>query len=121
MASGVVSVRLSHDVAEKVRTISTLEHRSVAETIKILTEEALKLREFPGITFTDGPTGRRARLIGGIDVWEVLEPYVLAGHDWRTLRDSYPFLDEATLRLAVRYYEAYPQEIDARIGLNQRA
>lgn len=52
------------------------------------------------------------------DVWEVLEPYITAGHDWQTLRDSYPDLDEGLLLTALRYYEAYPDEIEARIRLN---
>jgi hypothetical protein len=77
------------------------------------------MREFPDILFTDGPTGRRASFRLGPDVWEVLEPYVLGGRDWERLRQSYPDLDEGTLRTAVRYYETYPEEIDARIAANQ--
>ena len=50
---------------------------------------------------------------------EVLEPYLLAGHDWQALVESYPDLDERVLRTALRYYAAYPAEIDARIALNQ--
>jgi hypothetical protein len=117
--AGPMSVRLPAITEEKVRRIAVLEHRSLAETVRILTEEALKLREFPELTFTDGPTGRRATLISGPDVWEVLEPYLLAGKDWAALRASYPDLDEALLRVAVRYYDAYPEEIEARVALNQ--
>lgn len=80
---------------------------------------SLSLPEFPDITFTNGPTGRRATFIHGPDVWEVLEPYVLSGKDWTALRESYPDLPEGTLRSAIRYYESYPDEIDARIALNQ--
>ena len=119
MATAPVSLRLPDNVAEKVRTIAALEHRSFAETVRLLTEEALKLREYPAITFVDGPTGRRARFLQGPDIWEVLEPYILSGKDWSALQQSYPFLDEALLRLAVRYYEAYPEEVEARIALNQ--
>ncbi|MHB0874982.1 MAG: hypothetical protein ACYC5O_02935 [Anaerolineae bacterium] len=115
------SLRLPRAMAEKVRTIATLEHRSFAEMVRVLTEEAIKMREFPDIVFTDGPTGRRATLRGGPDVWEVIEPYLLAGKDWSVLRQSYPEMDEAKLRVAVRYYESYPDEIEARIALNQAA
>ena len=114
-------VRLPDGTAEKIRALASAEQRSPAEMVRLLAEEALRLREFPEITFTDGPTGRRATLINGPDVWEVIEPYALAGRDWQALRDSFPELDEGTLRSAVRYYEAYPDEIDARIALNQRA
>jgi uncharacterized protein (DUF433 family) len=113
-----ISVRLPRTTEQKVRTLAAIEHRSLAEMVKLLAEEALKAREFPEITFTDGPTGRRATLINGPDVWEVIEPYFLAGKDWQALRESYPHLDEPLLRTAIRYYEAYPDEIEARITLN---
>jgi hypothetical protein len=114
-----LSIRLPDDTAGKLRMMAAMEHRSLAEMLRLLAEEAIKLREFPDVIFTSGPTGRRATFIHGPDVWEVVEPYVLAGRDWQALRESYPELVEALLRTAVRYYEAYPKEIDARIALNQ--
>ena len=119
--TSALSVRLPEATAGKMRTLAALERRSLAEMLRLLAEEAIKLREFPELIFTDGPTGRRATFIQGPDVWEVLEPYVLANRDWQALQDSYPELDEGLLRTAVRYYEAYPEEIDARIALNQPA
>lgn len=113
------SLRLPKATADKVHLIAALEHRSFAEMVKVLTEEAIRMREFPGITFTAGPTGRRAAFRDGPDVWEIVEPYLLAGKDWQALRDSYPDLDEAKLRVALRYYESYPEEIEARVALNQ--
>ena len=116
-----VSLRLPDLVAEKVSCMAALEHRSLAEMTRLLVEEAIKLREFPDIVFTEGPSGRRATIRDGLDVWEIVEPYLLAGKDWGVLGESYPDLDQATLRAAVRYYEAYPGEIEARIALNQGA
>lgn len=40
--------------------------------------------------------------------------------DPEVLRESYPDYDQAILHSALRYYEAYPDEIEARIALNQR-
>ena len=114
-----VSLRLPEEIARKVQTIATLQQRSAADTVRILTEEAIKGREFPEIVIVEGPTGRRATLRDGLDVWEVLEPYIVAGRDWLALRESYPDVDGAKLRLAVRYYESYPDEIEARNALNQ--
>ena len=82
-------------------------------------QEEINMQGFPDIVLVDGPTGRRARFRDGPDVWEVLEPYLLADKDWSVLRQSYPDLDEQLLRTAVRYYETYPDEIEARIVLNQ--
>jgi uncharacterized protein (DUF433 family) len=119
LATSPVSLRLPKETREKVEAIAATEHRSFADTVKMLTEEAIKTREFPEIVFTSGPTGRRASFRRGPDVWEVLEPYLLSGKEWTALRDSYPDLEEATLRTAIRYYEAYPAEIEARIALNR--
>jgi hypothetical protein len=116
-----VSLRLPPSLYDKVRRIAVLEGRTFADVVRMLTEEAIKMREFPDVIFVDGPTGRRAAFRGGPDLWEVLEPCVLSGSDWSALRDSYPDLDEGTLRTAVRYYQSYPDEIDARIDLNQPA
>jgi hypothetical protein len=119
--SSPVSVRLPDRTAAKVRQIAAIEHRSFADTVKLLTEEAIRQREFAEIMFADGPTGRRASLRNGPDVWEVIEPYALAGREWSVLPESFPHLDEALLRTALRYYESYPEEIDARIAANQDA
>lgn len=114
-----LSLRLPDELAMKVRRMAELERRSLADMVRLLTEEAVRMREFPEIVFTSGPTGRRATFRDGLDVWEVLEPYVVAGQDWNVLRQSYPDMSEARLRTALRYYEAYPAEIEARIALNQ--
>ena len=115
-----VSVQLPETVAAKVRQIAAAEQRSLAETIESLAVEALKVREFPGVYFMDGPTGRRARLHGGPDVWEVIEPYLHNGKDRQVLRECYPHVSEQVLQTALRYYETYPEEIVARIARNSR-
>jgi uncharacterized protein (DUF433 family) len=115
-----VSLRLPEATAEKIRHMASAEHRSIADMTKVLVEEAIKLREFPDIVFTEGPTGRRATMRNGLDVWEIVEPYVLADKNSNVLRESFPAVDEAVLRTALRYYEAYPAEIEALIALGQR-
>ena len=32
----------------------------------------MRMTEHPGVVFREGPTGRRAGLVGGADVWEVV-------------------------------------------------
>ncbi len=80
--------------------------------------------EHPGIVFRDGPTGRRAGLAGGPDVWEVMRAIVQA-------RSSEPSLGERgvlelveensglshrSLRTALDYWARFPDEIDAEIA-----
>jgi hypothetical protein len=115
-----VSVQLPEMVEAKVREIAASEHRSLAETIESLAIEAVKVREFPGVYFIAGPTGRRARLHGGPDVWEVIEPYLHNDKDWEILKECYPHVPEQVLQTALRYYETYPEEIDARIARNNQ-
>jgi hypothetical protein len=77
--------------------------------------------EHPGIVFRGGPTGRRAALAGGPDLWEVLttlksgkargEEAISATADLLDLTDS-------QVRTAVRYYGAFPEEVDDRIARN---
>ena len=81
------------------------------------------MEEHPGVLFRDGPTGRRAVLIGGLDVWEVIRVV-------RSARDAEPDLDaEAVVdlavgtmglphrkvRVALDYWAAYPDEIDQQV------
>jgi hypothetical protein len=86
-------------------------------------DEALRMEEHPGVLFRDGPSGRRAVLIGGPDVWEVVRVV-------RSARAAEPDLDvEAVVGLAVEtmglppgrvrvaldYWAAYPDEIEQQI------
>ena len=44
---------------------------SLSDRLRRYAEEGARRDEHPLITFRDGPTGRRAGLVGGPDVWEV--------------------------------------------------
>ena len=76
------------------------------------------MADHPGITFKDGPGGRRAALAFGPDVWEVVK--VLREIDERgeaaiVATAEVLALPEAKVRLAMHYYSAYPDEIDAEV------
>jgi len=81
------------------------------------------MEDHPGVIFRDGPAGRRAVLIGGADVREVIRAV-------KSARAAEPGLDADQVvalvstntgvptRLvdtAIRYWAAYPDEIDAWI------
>jgi hypothetical protein len=102
---------------------------SMSSVTNLFVDEALRAEEHPGITFRPGPTSRRAGLVGGPDVWEVIDTLL-------TVREHDPEVAEAALvsaaaeaiglperkvRIAVRYYAAYPAEIDERIEANRQA
>ncbi len=76
------------------------------------------MAEHPGIVFKDGPSGRRAALAFGPDVWEIVK--VLRELDERgsaavTTAAELLVVTEAKVRLATHYYAAHPDEIDAEI------
>ena len=96
---------------------------SLSSAANRLVDEALRIAEHPGIAFRAGPTGRRASLIGGPDVWEIV-------HAVRSARAAEPAMSQdevldllagntgipvRLIGVAVRYWAAYPDEIDAEI------
>lgn len=77
--------------------------------------------EFPGIVLRDGPTGPRAALAGGPDVWELmltLKSGKARGEEAITATAELLNLTDSQVRTAVRHYGAFPDEIDRRITLN---
>lgn len=85
-------------------------------------EEGLRMERHPGIVFRDGPTGRRAALITGPDVWELVseirgvEPTndeeIEAIATWMSIPPAY-------VRAAITYYAEFRDEIDERVELNR--
>ena len=74
------------------------------------------------VTFRDGPTGRRAGLVNGPDVWEV-DMWVAgpgAEADPVSLLEQETSLSNPQLDAALRHQAAYPDEIEARIELRRR-
>jgi len=85
-----------------------------------LLEEALKMRRCPGIIFSLGISGRRARIAGtGVEVWEVVCEYQIVGKDVEALKKALPHLTERQLIAALNYYRAYPEEINELIQGNE--
>jgi hypothetical protein len=66
-----VSVRLDDALAERLRMRARAAGESLSDRLRRYAEEGARRDEHPLITFRDGPTGRRAGLVGGPDVWEV--------------------------------------------------
>lgn len=96
---------------------------SLSSASNMLVDEALRTREHPTVVFRDGPGGRRARLIGGPDVWEVIgavqsartaEP-TLSADRVRALVAESAGLTESAVDAAIEYWADYPQEVDSRI------
>ena len=112
-----VLVRLcQHALAEAGGNVSALAHR--------LVDEGLRMAEHPGIIFKPGPSGRRAALAYGPDVWEVVK--FLREIDERgpaalvAAADVFA-VDVSRITSAVSYYGDYRDEIDAEIEAAEEA
>jgi uncharacterized protein (DUF433 family) len=82
-------------------------------------EEGLRHDAHPLIHFLDGPSGRRASLIGrGLDVWEVIA--TVADNDGSTKEAAaYLEIPAGLVEAAVSYYGEHHEEIDEEIALNE--
>jgi hypothetical protein len=85
-------------------------------------DEGMRMEDHPRIVFRDGPTGRRAGLAAGPDVWEVISALRSTGDDGDdAIRSTVEWsgLTVRQVRDAIGYYSEYSAEIDERIRLNE--
>jgi hypothetical protein len=117
-----VSVRLDDRLAERLRLRARAAGESLSDRLRRYAEEGARRDEHPLITFRDGPTGRRAGLVGGPDVWEVTMWFDdLAGEaDAAAALADDGIVTRPQIDAALRYRAAYPDEIAARIELHRR-
>jgi hypothetical protein len=123
-------VRFDPPVAERLASfVAANPGMSLSSATNRLVDEALRVSEHPGITFRSGPTGRRAGLAGGPDVWEVIraiksahaaEPG-LGSDDLMSLVSDNTGIALRLVTTAVRYWAAYPGEVDAEIAAAEAA
>lgn len=115
-----VSVRLDDQLAERLRLRSRAAGESLSDRLRRYAEEGARRDEHPMLTFRDGPTGRRAGLVGGPDVWEVVMWVAeLASVDPAAELAADGVVNRAQIDAALAYRSAYPEEIQARIDLHR--
>lgn len=117
------SIRMSERTLARLELGARRKDEAKARTAERLIDEGLRMEDHPGIVFREGPAGRRAALAAGPDVWEVIETMrgtglegeraIAAAADWGAL-------SQGQVRVALRYYADFPEEVDDRIELNRR-
>lgn len=129
MGSSPRSIRFDERVSDRLSAyVATHPGWSGSSAANRFVDEALRMEDHPGVIFRDGPSGRRAVLIGGPDIWEIVRAV-------RSARAAEPKLDsDAVLNLvesnagvpvrlihvALGYWAAFPDEIDAWITESER-
>ena len=113
------SLRLPEEAVKEIEALASHSGKDFSGFARDLLIEAVKIRRCPGVTFADGPTGRRARIAGtGIDVWEFIATFKVLGESYDKLKETYHWLSDQQVRAALSFYALYPDEIDERIARN---
>ena len=121
MATTLISLRLDPTTLERLDAHGRETGESRSCLARRLIEEGLRMEAHPGIVFRPGPAGRRAALVHGPDVWEIV-PVVNAvrarGGDVINEAAKLTGCTPQEIQAVVRYYAEYPEEVDERIARN---
>ena len=114
------SIRIQERTIKEIKQIARDSGKEFSSVANQLLEEAVRMQRCPGVIFTDGTSGRRARIAGtGIEVWELIATYKGVGENFKRLQKAYHWLTEQQLRAAIGYYRIYPEDIDRLIRQNE--
>jgi hypothetical protein len=100
------------------------EGTTVTALLERFAREGLAAARHPGIVFKSGPSGRRAALAGGPDVWEIAAAlrHTSGSERARLARLAKEFgLHERQIGIALDYAATNTEEIQARVAANDRA
>jgi hypothetical protein len=117
------AVRIEAETLRALRERSASSGEPIVRLAQRYISEGMRLDRHPGIFFRDGRAGRRAVVIGGPDVWEVIAAARSAPERGEELvralaeRMGTPI---EKIRSAVRYYSEFPEEVDSFIAQNER-
>lgn len=119
-----LSIRFDPALLERLRRRAMVQDTTPSGLAQRLIDEGLRSQEHPGIVFRDGPSGRRAALVGGPDVWEVISAVRMSGAKGEkraiTTVAGEMTLSSAQVQLALEYYGSFPAEIDGQVAENDR-
>ena len=114
----LTTMRLRRSLRQDLETAALRTRRSVADVAQELLDEALRMRQCPGIYFADEPSGRVAKIGGtGLAVWEVVRDFARDDNATR-MRKAFPQLSQAQITAALMYYARYRDEVLAKIDTN---
>lgn len=117
-----ISVRMNRGTAARIRARAEARGERLSDAVRRYAEEGDRAETHPGIVFRPGPTGRRAALASGPDVWEIcLAARQLSGKKQVAERLAEELsLTPDRVAVALRYAAEFPEEIEARIELHER-
>jgi len=117
-----VSVRMNRETAARIRARAEARGERLSDALRRYAEEGDRAESHPGIVFRPGPSGRRAALAGGPDIWEICFAARQVGGGRQVAERLAEDLSLTPDRVAValRYAAEFPEEIETRIELHER-
>lgn len=116
-----ISVRINRETAARIRARAEARGERLSDAVRRYAEEGDRAETHPGIVFRPGPTGRRAALAGGPDIWEIcLAARRAGGKQVAEQLAEELSLTPDRIAVALRYAAEFPEEIEARIELHER-
>ncbi|MGH8886533.1 MAG: hypothetical protein ACRDYX_15430 [Egibacteraceae bacterium] len=122
--SRATSYRLDATVKARLARQAAAEGITERALLERLVTEGLDTLHHPGIVYRDGPTGRRAALAVGPDVWEVVSAlrYTTGSDEQRVAALAEQFaLHPRHIRTAIDFATTHRDEIEAQVAANDAA
>lgn len=109
-----LTFRTRADVLDQLQRRARQVHMPKPALAERYVQEGLVMDQYPGIVFRSGPAGRRPGLVGGPDVWEVIEVFRAESNDLGRTAENLG-LRPGLVEAAVRFYASHQADIDAAI------
>ena len=115
-----LSIRFTPSLLARLRQrANAMTGASAAGLAQRLIDEGLRMADHPGVIFKDGPSGRRAALAYGPDIWEVIKFLREVDERGPAAIDAAAevfAVDTSRISTVISYYGDYSDEIDAEIA-----
>lgn len=109
------AIRIESETLRSLRERSEQSGEPIVRLAQRYIDEGMRIDRHPGIVFRDGPAGRRAVVVGGPDVWEVIAAARSAPERGERLIDALAErigVPSERIRIAIQYYAEYPDDVD---------
>lgn len=120
----VVSIRFSDEpVYERLRETARRQHVALSTLAERLIDEGLRSETHPMVIFRSGADGRRAVLVGGPEVADVVGAIVggdVPAGERRSRAAELLGISEASVDAALAYYTDFTEEIDRLLAERAR-
>ncbi len=124
MARSTTSLRLDDDLRDRLALAAQTAGTSLTAIVERFIKEGLDMASHPGVIFKSGPSGRRAALAGGPDIWEIASALRHTtgptGARVATLASEFG-IHERQVSIALDYAAAHWDEVEGRMSSNDRA